>query len=274
MLRVVASSYQKDYLRVCGADPITCTVFLAKPGLPPRVRSRPCEPSGGIPAVGITSACAEQTFRSFFVPVRSEDYLRVCGADIFPALIALAAIGLPPRVRSRRRHAAWWSRCVWITSACAEQTGCTTGPSPPSRDYLRVCGADDGATRLVVPEGGLPPRVRSRRRHWRTTAPSKRITSACAEQTWTATTPSAAPVGLPPRVRSRHFERVLTSLLIGITSACAEQTSSDPCTTNPTTDYLRVCGADLVPLLAVPGEHGLPPRVRSRHRYLGAGASE
>ena len=72
---------------------------------------------------GITSACAEQTSAGFRRSGRCWDHLRVCGADIPVRTRSFSPPGLPPRVRSRHRHARVGRRRVGITSACAEQTG-------------------------------------------------------------------------------------------------------------------------------------------------------
>ena len=91
-----------DHLRVCGADSDVACHMQAVLGSPPRVRSRRrCHPRS-CGAVGITSACAEQTRSSARSSSNRWDHLRVCGADPDgSAHIELAR---------------------WITSACAEQT--------------------------------------------------------------------------------------------------------------------------------------------------------
>ena len=148
-----------------------------------------------------------------------------------------------------------------------------------------MCGAD----KLRVITGmmilGSPPRVRSRpvepgQKHHR-----RGITSACAEQTSTATCApatrpdhlrvcgadalfaiaNAPPLGSPPRVRSRPEASGLPPVVGWITSACAEQTDPDAEYLGADKDHLRVCGADS--FYKPQGEQvaGSPPRVRSRH---------
>ena len=122
-----------------------------------------------------------------------------------------------------------------ITSACAEQTSCRWRRRPRCRDHLRVCGADSAMDHLRVC-GADRRSVRSRLRRR----------------------------GSPPRVRSRLFRLAVDGGHQGITSACAEQTSVPACSSWPSRDHLRVCGAD-VPTLMMPGlPVGSPPRVRSR----------
>ena len=92
----------RDHLRVCGADFQNSTPTFSRLGSPPRVRSRPNVSRGDIVQVGITSACAEQTWTTTSSRGCGGDHLRVCGAD--PPLVARL--------------------CLYrgITSACAEQT--------------------------------------------------------------------------------------------------------------------------------------------------------
>ena len=51
----------RDHLRVCGADAADLHMDAALAGSPPRVRSRLGRAHVHRPAIGITSACAEQT---------------------------------------------------------------------------------------------------------------------------------------------------------------------------------------------------------------------
>ena len=153
----------RDHLRVCGADAVIAPDTIFDAGSPPRVRSRPPDHPGHQGARGITSACAEQT-RAFSCSSRPmRDHLRVCGADAKNAPVRLSEF--------------------WITSACAEQTGVRFVRWSPKRDHLRVCGADPASHSRGIFRSGSPPRVRSRpRRPWWSWA-TRRITSACAEQT-------------------------------------------------------------------------------------------
>ena len=107
---------------MCGADAVWRLFGFRVAGSPPRVRSRPGEPSGGIPAVGITSACAEQTIGAECDAVVSGDHLRVCGADLIVLTVLVGWVGSPPRVRSRLEADAGGPLRLGITSACAEQT--------------------------------------------------------------------------------------------------------------------------------------------------------
>ena len=112
----------RDHLRVCGADGGEFTVSLSDPGSSPRVRSRPYDLADPIRAIGIISACAEQTrWRKARSP-RRKDHLRVCGADLMTANGGSATGGSSPRVRSRRHRLDHQRPAERIISACAEQT--------------------------------------------------------------------------------------------------------------------------------------------------------
>ena len=131
-----------DHLRVCGADDVVPIMASRGEGSPPRVRSRPSVVPlvGG--AVGITSACAEQTAKKTDIPNVSGDHLRVCGADDRAMPVSEVAAGSPPRVRSRLPCCVTVKTTGRITSACAEQTCSGSCTSRNSWDHLRVCGAD------------------------------------------------------------------------------------------------------------------------------------
>ena len=155
---------------------------------------------------------------------RVRDHLRVCGADRQPDQRGYRVEGSPPRVRSRLDFTMASSKPGGITSACAEQTLPENAYASPSRDHLRVCGADLCEHSVIVSAGGSPPRVRSRQLVVRGLDGGHGITSACAEQTTPETTSHGAArdhlrvcgadrsavsmmssgMGSPPRVRSRR----------------------------------------------------------------------
>ena len=76
------SSPNRDHLRVCGADNRLRSLNRKLLGSPPRVRSRQRVIQEGTNAVGITSACAEQTGCRCVALTCPRDHLRVCGADM------------------------------------------------------------------------------------------------------------------------------------------------------------------------------------------------
>ena len=97
-----AAPWDRDHLRVCGADTIRDVDLDRRRGSSPRVRSRLRGHGPRYPAPGIISACAEQTGRSSRYETSSRDHLRVCGADAFSITRPVIASGSSPRVRSRR----------------------------------------------------------------------------------------------------------------------------------------------------------------------------
>ena len=137
-----------DHLRVCGADLFSWVLLFKTSGSPPRVRSRLRRGWRYIHRSGITSACAEQTWRAWRSHPVWEDHLRVCGADSNSLLHTLSCLGSPPRVRSRHGEHLVWSSRFGITSACAEQTQRRSPEDTRWWDHLRVCGAD--SPRLYV----------------------------------------------------------------------------------------------------------------------------
>ena len=173
----------RDHLRVCGADKADYRTFLDIEGSPPRVRSRLPEVHADLQPLGITSACAEQTWMFSGSRRWPRDHLRVCGADHCSNSITELALGSPPRVRSRLVWRGRQQREQGITSACAEQTSRSRAKRIPPRDHLRVCGADSRLSFSKSHPVGSPPRVRSRPYTCHRARCGRRITSACAEQT-------------------------------------------------------------------------------------------
>ena len=70
-----------------------------------------------------------------------------------------------------------------IISACAERSTSSCRTATPSRDHLRVCGADPTSAALRTAVTGSSPRVRSRLMGVCRVHHDGGITSACAEQT-------------------------------------------------------------------------------------------
>ena len=70
------------------------------------------------------------------------DHLRVCGADYMEDDGGRQLVGSSPRVRSRLVVEYFAGVNEGIISACAEQTRTRNRAAYPTRDHLRVCGAD------------------------------------------------------------------------------------------------------------------------------------
>ena len=132
--------------------------------------------------------------------------------------------GSSPRVRSRPQVTLENVKIMRIISACAEQTGRLNVYNNPTRDHLRVCGADTLLAVFAAAVSGSSPRVRSRRRHAQWGSGRAGIISACAEQTRWIAFDIACIRGSSPRVRSRRGVTRGENGELGIISACAEQT--------------------------------------------------
>ena len=217
-----------DHLRVCGADVQQIPPVFEHLGSPPRVRSRPHHPDVAVGAVGITSACAEQTYGCSPHAKPSKDHLRVCGADGMTSAFLPPQPGSPPRVRSRLQREHGHQMVAGITSACAEQTSLECSRSWSDWDHLRVCGADSASISSASTRSGSPPRVRSRPGGLGSVRIAVGITSACAEQTIVAEEREK-----PKRDHLRvcgadALSSALMEPFTWITSACAEQTCFRP----------------------------------------------
>ena len=168
---------------MCGADRIHRIGQTRPCGSSPRVRSRRVAALDDDVGYGIISACAEQTWTIMRSMKTTKDHLRVCGADINPALDHRSELGSSPRVRSRPILFCQMFAADGIISACAEQTAYGSSGQRESWDHLRVCGADHDPAHGVGKIEGSSPRVRSRLNRLNENGSPIRIISACAEQT-------------------------------------------------------------------------------------------
>ena len=176
-------AFNRDHLRVCGADLGVSGFQPAVLGSSPRVRSRLSSRKRTAAKSRIISACAEQTDPSSLFNVFPKDHLRVCGADCENRVERPLDSGSSPRVRSRQRRQRSALRLAGIISACAEQTNPFHVKRLSARDHLRVCGADNARATDSGNHTGSSPRVRSRQRGFRHLRKDTGIISACAEQT-------------------------------------------------------------------------------------------
>ncbi len=275
-----------DYLRVCGADGVGQAERLVAQGLSPRVRSGLAHVGPELAVGGIISACAERTCKPPSPKRKAWDYLRVCGADPPRGTRYFLTGGLSPRVRSGQQDRAHIALPKGIISACAERTRWPRSSRCPTRDYLRVCGADAAIAWDAWAFGGLSPRVRSGHETASHQGLRRRIISACAERTRESGRRGAEKrdylrvcgadfchdwdqvheVGLSPRVRSGRLHLTVEQALDGIISACAERTCVSGLGFDHGVggwDYLRVCGADSSTACLLSCAAGLSPRVRS-----------
>ena len=235
-----------DHLRVCGADAVVSHGSICGLGSSPRVRSGPGHPLDPEPYPGIISACAERTRTTRRPWSRNGDHLRVCGADEVDVEELDRALGSSPRVRSGPGHPHRNRLHRGIISACAERTNAANCASCPTRDHLRVCGADSVTSPTCRRGLGSSPRVRSGRTQSQPRRIPHGIISACAERTracgigcgtwwdhlrvcgadWVKKLPMAGSAGSSPRVRSGRSAELQHDPARGIISACAERTGS------------------------------------------------
>ncbi len=251
-------------------------------GSPPRVRGTAFPTSHGSPLMGITPACAGNSYARFCARITSGDHPRVCGEQSRSAYTWSSAIGSPPRVRGT-------DPLLWlngfrngITPACAGNSPVFLYTRYPHRDHPRVCGEQvvEGVRQLG--KLGSPPRVRGTVFLFPNSGLSKRITPACAgnsnggtenaavfkdhprvcgEQTVDGLLPEAE-TGSPPRVRGTASLHGFLALDVRITPACAGNSIYSDVEEDSYKDHPRVCGEQAVEMVMERVEAGSPPRVR------------
>ena len=151
--------------------------------LPPRARRIPLGFACKDGETGTTSACAENTSKSFGWTALNRNYLRVRGEYSLPSFNTEFALELPPRARRIRRIRSSIPRYRGTTSACAENTGGNQHFDRLAWNYLRMRGEYElpGLFSITIPE--LPPHARRIRRVASVPGGVPGTTSACAENT-------------------------------------------------------------------------------------------
>ena len=192
--------------------------------LPPRARRIPRAGRKSQPALGTTSACAENTPKCWTWRCWTGNYLRVRGEYCKDCVKNDDWVELPPR--ARRIPWAPWLLLVsrGTTSACAENTGPPTGRETPGRNYLRVRGEYLPRSPDWWGPRELPPRARRILVSEEPIGAGFGTTSACAENT-TVAFRRRLHVGNYLRVRGEYYRILeMPTDLPGTTSACAENT--------------------------------------------------
>ena len=114
--------YWGNYLRVRGEYSTPPSPPRSAWELPPRARRILVTSAIRQSQMGTTSACAENTLRSFPMDSQPGNYLRVRGEYVLVALTGGLVTELPPRAR----RIPWDCSGIWsgigTTSACAENT--------------------------------------------------------------------------------------------------------------------------------------------------------
>ena len=158
--------------------------------LPPRARRIPAEEiTKGLQA-GTTSACAENTRLQPHSGVKPWNYLRVRGEYRMMSMMVFSNMELPPRARriplSSHLEAGRWG----TTSACAENTGWASAGDAYRWNYLRVRGEYSPGKTSTPGFVELPPRARRIPFDGMECANLRGTTSACAENTVSASVSS------------------------------------------------------------------------------------
>ena len=173
----------QNYLRVRGEYITGQSRLVNYSELPPRARR--IRPRSGklIVTIGTTSACAENTFFTQTETGKRLNYLRVRGEYAPRTPIGVFLAELPPRARRIRRPPVRSWPLLGTTSACAENTPCSTSVGSGMWNYLRVRGEYRDWKIGTFSHEELPPRARRIPLLPLFGALGGGTTSACAENT-------------------------------------------------------------------------------------------
>ena len=142
----------EDHPRVCGENDVVCVPYVYTRGSPPRVRGKPVVDRGLISGSRITPACAGKTLVAENRLAASEDHPRVCGENLLGSDSLPWRSGSPPRVRGKRRRAAFRLDKSRITPACAGKTWAGLYRYDCGQDHPRVCGENRYPHRCIASE--------------------------------------------------------------------------------------------------------------------------
>ena len=273
-----------DHPRACGANGYCGLKIAQRAGSSPRVRGKLVEAVGKHRRGRIIPARAGQTAPGHRTISRCSDHPRACGANSWHCLHNPRPNGSSPRVRGKRRPAAWCHALSRIIPARAGQTSSGVCRSCFWTDHPRACGANADGILGSRYRAGSSPRVRGKPPAWLQSLAIRRIIPARAGQTPTAAhtaiecpdhpracganTPvcgtSLSKLGSSPRVRGKRYRPNLRHCPGRIIPARAGQTSSWKSSTRYPTDHPRACGANSSSLTALPTRIGSSPRVRGK----------
>ena len=230
--------------------------------LPPRARRILIPARGHGRNRGTTSACAENTGQTARRSSPAGNYLRVRGEYCMMSMMVFSNMELPPRARR-------------IPDIAGNRESSFV-------NYLRVRGEYSPGKTSTPGFVELPPRARRIPFDGMECANLRGTTSACAENTVSASVSSGFTWNylrvrgeytmrskivhysseLPPRARRIHTIRAYSPQLGGTTSACAENTTMERIAPSLDRNYLRVRGEYLITRNASPARKELPPRAR------------
>ena len=210
---------------MCGEQNSPLDLWSQYKGSPPRVRGTafPCRTRTR--RTRITPACAGNSHILVVLVKPEQDHPRVCGEQAAAVHLGHRLAGSPPRVRGTDGRGRGDGDGERITPACAGNSRQSTGAGSRSGDHPRVCGEQAGGGGEHAHSGGSPPRVRGTAARGFSRRGCKRITPACAGNSWFGdeVTPAALDhprvcgeqnspssewkrsIGSPPRVRGTAF---------------------------------------------------------------------
>ena len=230
----------------------------------------------------ITPACAGNRPPGCTGACSTWDHPRVCGEQSYLSCPRRKCRGSPPRVRGTGFMTLIDEAAERITPACAGNRELIRTKLRWREDHPRVCGEQLRMCCHTHHRMGSPPRVRGTDTLSITPFSARRITPACAGNSFLA---SGKPkikrdhprvcgeqartqgltcihLGSPPRVRGTGRYHGLYIELKRITPACAGNRQQDATVCTPTEDHPRVCGEQACLSFCKGFLLGSPPRVR------------
>ena len=165
---------------MCGEQLSVRFAISSARGSPPRVRGTVLPQLQKPPGLGITPACAGNSFYKRRQKRFNEDHPRVCGEQRMGRVHSIKCAGSPPRVRGTVLKEAAGITRFGITPACAGNSPLSVARAAFAKDHPRVCGEQPpwAVGRECAP--GSPPRVRGTALFLFRTYHKNRITPACA----------------------------------------------------------------------------------------------
>ena len=155
--------HETDHPRACGANRISLSTALRKPGSSPRMRGKRSCRCEICRRPRIIPAHAGQTHAADHAACSRPDHPRACGANFCSVFFVASFVGSSPRMRGKQGRAARRGLVERIIPAHAGQTFCSVFLLLLSSDHPRACGANS-----VIPHGvpaavGSSPRMRGKR---------------------------------------------------------------------------------------------------------------
>ena len=132
----------RNYLRMRGEESKRAFCGYSMRELPPHARRRARLGAKGPPALGITSACAEKSYRRARGSCRPGNYLRMRGEEFHLIVKHPIPQELPPHARRRDVIYTDGKSEERITSACAEKRPTGAYTTPVTWNYLRMRGEE------------------------------------------------------------------------------------------------------------------------------------